>query len=274
MPWTSKHVQWLIDTKKRLITADGKSVAIFEFQHKNDVKVLSVWAKHFRNHYCLDSEIDSLVSGTGLTKGQYLEQVKFPDKTNAPGPSIRAGDFAEILVADYLEYVLKKYWVPRNRFNNKAVRNESVKGCDVLGFYVKNDGKISADDELILFESKAQLTSVATMTSRLQDAITDSAKDIVRKAEALNALKQRFLDRAQKSEAQTVERFQNITDNPYKEVNGAAAVLCKDAFNESVASNANSEKHPNSRNLVLVIIHGADLMALAHDLYRRAADEA
>jgi hypothetical protein len=56
--------------------------------------------------------LELLVSGTGLTKAEYLIQRKFPDARNAPGPSIRAGDFAEILVADYVEYKLG-YWCPR-----------------------------------------------------------------------------------------------------------------------------------------------------------------
>ena len=32
----------------------------YEFHHEKDEAVLSGWAKHFRNHYCLDTEIDFL----------------------------------------------------------------------------------------------------------------------------------------------------------------------------------------------------------------------
>ena len=68
MPWTNKHIQWLVDTGKRLKTTDGKEVEVWEFRHQNDDDVLSAWAKHFRNHYCLDTEIDFLKGLVGAIK--------------------------------------------------------------------------------------------------------------------------------------------------------------------------------------------------------------
>ena len=61
MPWTSEHINWLIDTGERLTTVDGKTVEVWEFRHEEDDEILSLWARHFRNHYCLDSEIDFFV---------------------------------------------------------------------------------------------------------------------------------------------------------------------------------------------------------------------
>lgn len=58
MPWTSEHIKWLVDTGERLKTDGGKEVEVWEFRHEKDEAVLSAWAKHFRNHYCFDSEID------------------------------------------------------------------------------------------------------------------------------------------------------------------------------------------------------------------------
>ena len=95
-----QHIKkWLVKTDEILNTADGKTVKIWELQYSQDNEILSSWAKHFRNHYCSDNQIDSLRSGTGLTRAEYLTQIKFPDSNRAPGPSIRAGDFGEILVA-------------------------------------------------------------------------------------------------------------------------------------------------------------------------------
>jgi hypothetical protein len=99
------HIQWLTDTGKRLSTADGKEIEVWEFRHQNDISILSEWAVHFRNQYCSDKQIDSLRSGTGKSRAQYLNDIKFPDAKATPGPSIRSGDFAEILIADYLEYI-------------------------------------------------------------------------------------------------------------------------------------------------------------------------
>jgi len=271
MPWTNKHLEWLKKTNDELTTADGKTVEVWEFFHQRDDKVFSAWAKHFRNHYCLDSEIDNLRDGTGLCRSEYLCEYVFPDKSTAPGPSIRAGDFAEILVADFLEYVMC-YWVPRFRYDEKAVRNESTKGADILGFKVVSDEE-SLDDALSVFEAKAKLTGHSS--NRLQDAVDDSVKDFfVRKAESLNALKRRFIREGNQTKAIKIKRFQNKADHPYNEISGAAAILTKTAFNPDVLSTTDTTKHPNVDNLKLIVIKGQDLMQLVHKLFRRAADEA
>jgi len=57
--------------------------------------VLSAWAKHFRNHYCLDEEIDYLRQGYGYSRAEYLTKIKLPDASEAPGPSIRSGDLGK-----------------------------------------------------------------------------------------------------------------------------------------------------------------------------------
>ena len=124
---TQLWLQWLDDTGERLQTTDGKTVEVWEFRHQNDQNVLSAWASHFRNHYCLDTEIDNYRRGYNYSRSEYLKNIIFPDERTAPGPSIRAGDFGEILVADYLEYILG-FWVPRTRYGDKTIRNESTKG--------------------------------------------------------------------------------------------------------------------------------------------------
>ena len=154
MPWTSEHTKWLVDTGERLKTADGKEVEVWEFHHEKDEAVLSAWAKHFRNHYCFDSEIDYWRRGYKCSRGEYLNTIKFPDQKDSPGPSIRSGDFGEVLVADFLEYLLG-YWVPRTRYGDKTIRNESTKGSDIIGFHIVKDGRASSKDRLAIFEAKA-----------------------------------------------------------------------------------------------------------------------
>lgn len=101
MPEKLFHMNWLIDTRESINTVAGVEIKVFEFMHQQDEAVLSAWAKHFRNHYCKDEEIDFLIEGTGRSRAEYLTSVKFPSQNGAPGPSIRAGDFGEILVSDY-----------------------------------------------------------------------------------------------------------------------------------------------------------------------------
>lgn len=272
MPWTSEHTKWLIDTRERLQTADGNKIAVLEFRHENDEAILSAWAKHFRNHYCFDSEIDYFRRGYKYSRKEYLETIKFPDPRDAPGPSIRAGDFGEVLVADFLEY-LRDYWVPRTRYGNKAIRNESTKGTDIIGFHIVTDGEASSADRLAIFEAKAQFSG-RNAKARLQDAVDGSAKDVVRKAESLNAIKHRLHDQKKLDDAEKIERFQCDVDHPYKEVYGAVALFENSLFDRSLSTSTDTSSHPHSGDLTLVIIKGNQMMALVHELYRRAADEA
>ena len=134
-----EHVRWLIDTGEKLTLDNGKSVDVWVLRHVEDDDMLSAWAMHLRNHYCLDDEIDFYRRGLGLSRTDYLNNIKLPDSIKAPGPSIRAGDFSEILVSDYLQFILD-YWVPRTRYGDKTVRNESTKGSDVIGFKIIDEG--------------------------------------------------------------------------------------------------------------------------------------
>lgn len=268
MPWTSDHLNWLVYTGKLITTACGKQAKVFRFDHDvNDQAVMSKWAKHFRNHYCSDAHIDMLKS-PGQSNSDYLLSMKFPDQSRAPGPSIRAGDFAEILVADYLTYI-QGYTVPRTRYDRKGVPNESTKGSDVLAF--KTDAYNSANDELLVYEVKAKLSPPSK--SLLQDAIEHSAKDYLRLAESLNGIKQRMFDRGEHESIGLVSRFQDSVNQPHKTKYGAAAICSNSAYDENLLSQADSTSHPNTDDLELIALHGEELMALAHALYERAAHE-
>lgn len=281
-PWYSEHTNWLIDTGERLRTADGKDVEVWEFRHEKNQAVLSAWAKHFRNHYCLDAEIDFLRGKR--PRSDYLTNIRFPCKTSKLGPGIRAGDFGEILVADYLHW-LHGYWVPRVRWSSKVVRDESPKGSDVIGFrFHENDEEASIRDVLFVFEAKTKFS--VSKINRLQDAINDSAKDHIRIDESLNFIKQKLFEKNEVEQAQKIDRFQSPVDIPYKETYGAAAIISDECFDadelaaadcQKVPKSAKSEKvfpHPYGDSLVLLVIKGPDMMGLVNELYRRAADEA
>lgn len=270
---TPAHLAWLVDTGKRLHTGEGHEIEIWELQHTDDAAVLSEWAKHFRQHYCDDELLDTLRQGTGKSRAEYLVDLKFPDEKNAPGPSIRAGDFSEIIVADYIEYKLG-FWCPRQlRYDFKWNRNESAKGCDVMGFRFVADGAPNPNDELFVFESKAKFSGNEPV-NRLQDAVDDSAKDRLREAMTLNAFKQRYLERKEAEAAQKIERFQDEADRPFKRISGAAAVLSDHLFDENLIQTTTVAGHFNADNMKLVIVTGATLMGLVNALYGRAANEA
>lgn len=264
------HITWLADTGEVIRTADGLEAKIWVLNHEEDPKILSAWANHYRQHYCRDEDLEDLVAGTGLSKADFLTQIKFPDKAKPPGPSTRAGDFGEILVADLIEYLLG-YWCPRHgRYENRENRSVPSNGTDIIGFCFVGDAP-SPDDELLIIESKAGLRP--TKTNRLQEAINDSGKDVAREAMSLSAIKQRLL-KVNRDDALRVERFQNQGDRPFKRTNAAVAVLDEEVFEGLNFSESDASKHQNSSNLRLILIKGNSMMDLVHALYERAANEA
>ena len=268
MPWTDQHLQWMHETGEVIVTQCGKNIKVLSFAHDvNNAAAMSAWAKHFRNHYCDDSQID-LLKAPGQSRADFLLTMKFPNATQAPGPSIRAGDFAEILVADYLTY-LCGYVVPRTRYDRKGVPNESTKGSDVLAF--RYSLQSPQNDELLVYEVKAKFT--ASAANNLQNAIDDSVKDEIRVAESLNGIKQRMIDRNEIGSVPMIARFQNSVESPYTRKYGAAAVCAEVAYDPELLAQSDSSHHPHRASLELIAIHGDEMMALAHALYQRAANE-
>lgn len=266
------HLKWLVNSGEAITLPSGNTVPIWDLQHHAVETVLSEWAKHFRNHYCVDHDLPALVNGTGLSNKDYLLTIKFPDSKAAPGPSIRAGDFAEILVADFVEYFLG-YWCPRElRYDQKFSRDESAKGCDVLGFKFESNKLGHPNDELFIFESKAAFSGKPR--NRLQDAVDDSIKDRFRESLSLNAIKQRFIERGDMPKATVIARFQNIVDRPFIRKNGAAAVVDVTTYDPILLGQTDINAHYNAAELHLLVIRGPDMMKLVHGLYERAANEA
>jgi len=271
MPWNLEHTSWIKPLISTLTTIDGKKVTLLEFNPDlSNTEIMSKWAKHFRNHYCFDNEIDFLREGTKLSRKEFLQQLKFPT-TRGFGPGIRSGDFSEILIADYVEFILE-YWVPRTRYGNKIIRDESTKGSDLIGFKIYDDHE-TVNDILTMFEVKAQLSGTIT-NPRLQNAINDSVKDELRKAESLNGMKQRLFDKGEIVSANKIARFQNIADKPYTLTYGAAALFSNSIYNDSIITNSDSSSHPNNSDLLLIVLKGSDLMNIVHELYKIAANEA
>ena len=148
-------------------------------------------------------------------------RVLFPDASKTPGPSLRSGDFGEILVADYIEYLLG-YWCPRTlRYQDRWNRNDSTKGCDIIGFGFTSGEPHHCEDELFIFESKSGMTK--TNTNRLQDAITDSIKDHLREAMTLNAMKQRMLVRGEQERAEKAPLPGHISNHVSRSPAGVSA---------------------------------------------------
>ncbi len=255
-----------------LTLSGGGTCEVWELAVPTDVMYLSEWASRFRQTYCPDSDLDVLCAGTGKSRAEYLLELVFPDKTTPPGPGVRSGDFAELLVSDYVEFILG-YWVPRGKYAEKGSRNESVKGVDIVGFKCLDATQPKAIDEMLTFEAKAQLGG-GKYKDRLQVAVDDSGKDYLRAAETLAAMKRRMHIAGEQASMLVVQRFQDAVDRPYRLLSGAAAILSDEAFDTDSIKGTSIAGHNNAGELKLIVIKGKDLMSLANALYQRAADEA
>ena len=266
------HFDWFQDTGERVQSACGLEIEIWQLDAADDPAILSDWAKHLRQHYCADADLPAIVAGTGLTNEAYLLERVFPHATAAPGPSVRSGDFSEILLTDYLEYSLG-CWCPREfRYSGRWNPNDPTKGCDVVGFKPAAIEGESPADALYVFEVKGGMT--ASKANRLQVAIADSFKDATREAFTLHALKRHMLKAGQEADAARVTRYQLEADRPFRRINGAAAVLDTAVAAETDFTTCDTTGHPNGANLHLIVVRGPTLMQLVHALYARAANEA
>lgn len=265
------HMKWLCQ-ENIVMTSDGKEVVIYNFNHIPDKTILKNWAHHFRNYYCIDEMVDLLRNGTKKTRNEYFRDIKFPDKDHPLGRSTRVGDFSEILVADYMQFMLN-YWIPdRDKYSRKKNRNMSLPGCDIIGIYCQNSTK-KIDDVLCCCEVKGKYSGKSD-NGRLEKAINDSAEDALKVAVELSSIKQRFLEQHNTNDALKIERFQNINDNPYTEKYISAAVLDSSIYDEHKIKGINTANYDKRNASSFMIIKISNFKQLINDLYESAANEA
>lgn len=60
MSFEAAHLDWLEQTDT-LTSACGQSIPVFTLKYDAlDSGVMTAWAKHFRNHYCRDEQLELL----------------------------------------------------------------------------------------------------------------------------------------------------------------------------------------------------------------------
>ena len=251
-----------------IATNNGQIVTVYKLDIENEEPILNAWAKHLRNHYCLDSEIDFLRSGPGLSREEFLANIKFPNPRIGIGSAVMSGDFAEILIHDYIEFI-EEYYTTRTRYREKVNRNSSTMGSDVLGYKCSDVNNPNVKDQLIVLEVKAQSRN-SSPEPKLQTAVDHSAKDEIRLAESLNAEVQRLISRNKYPEALIIQRFQNKTDKPYQLNFSAVAVHSTKSYDENLIKKVGTGAHPD-QNVNMLVIYSDDLMDFIKKMYVRAS---
>lgn len=257
---------------REIRSSQGDIIKIFKLANDLvDEKSLDMWASSLKNNYCEECFLNSLISGTGLTRKEYLENFVFPDPSNPQGAATMSGEFGEILMYDFIYFVLK-YYITRTRYLEKVNRNMPVPGSDVIGYKLDDINNPNYNDQLIVAEVKTSSRRLAQneVKDRIELAIKHSVKDKLRIGESLNAEKRRLLNRSRNNEAKIVERFQNKTDRPFKMKLFAVIVLEEKSYSDEAVLDAVNNQHEKSKETNILIICSKELKTFLRELYRRA----
>lgn len=222
-------MQWLV--KETPIVINGYSCSCYKLDWTVDEKLLEDWALHIRRHYIRDDDLSKLTSFRKISTAEYLQKYKIPQFTckDRGGPRIVPGDFAEILVADILQF-LDNYIVPRYKQVLRANPYSSEQGSDVVAYrFVKGSRQPSGDDEIVIVEVKSAVSrkSDREAVRRIVDAVKGSKKDRdnTRDAMTLNYLMERSLQEEDWSTAEELKRFLDRGEHPYRESFHSAVTL-------------------------------------------------
>ena len=259
---------------KSIPYSNGDEIQVYKLNNELlDDDSLNSWASGLRDNYVEEILLEFLVKGTGLTQKEFLEKNIFPNHQDKLGASTMSGEFGEILVYDYINFVLN-YYITRTRYLEKVNPNMPVSGSDVIGYQVKNIDNPSRTDHLIVAEVKTRSSKSRNKNSlceeTVENAIKDSIKDRVRIGESLNAEKRRLINRSRIEEARIVERFQNKTDNPFILDFFAVAVLDNELYSDQAVLDVVNRQHENIKSMNVLIILSKELKLFLRDLYRRA----
>ena len=258
--------------EKELCSFRGDKINVYKLANELlDDDTLNTWASSLRNNYCEAHLLDSLIDGTGLSKEEYLKTMIFPNPSVPQGAATMSGEFGEILIFDYINFVLN-YFVTRTRYLDKINPNMPVPGSDVMGYKIHDISKPNKSDRLIVAEVKTRssVNGKKLCEKTIGTAIDHSVKDRIRIGEPLNAEKRRLLNRSKFMEAKVVERFQNKTDNPFMVNFFAVAVLDSDLYSDQDVLTAIDNHHEIINSTNVLVIHSKELKLFLRDLYRRA----
>lgn len=263
MEATHRYMKYLI-SENPIYTDEGKKIDVFHLDIQDDSEIFEEWATQFRRNYCSDDMLQHMKSAMGISASAYLLDNKLPSK-----PSTKSGDFGEILVADYLQYI-KDYFVPRTRFDSRTNKDMPTPGTDSLGYSFDPHNPDKAEVMVIEVKSSASERCDEKAQKKLQEAIDDSQKDFIRFATSIVASYEKLYS-LNRDEAKILSRFLNLSDNPFKITYGAIAVHSNDSYNLEAIKQVITEKHGDSENIQMIVIHSEKLMDFINKLYLKAS---
>lgn len=260
-----RYIRWFVE-ELDVILSDGMGIPCYRLDHTRDEATLNEWALHLRRHYESDESLAESLVETDQSAAEYLRDYVLPGTANLAA-ACRAGDFTEILVSDLLEFI-HCYKIPRCKQKNRANKDRSTQGTDIVGYrYANADGTASPKDELVAAEVKGILSSGTYEV--LKNAAIDSQADEFRLATTLNFYRKILKATGDFEEARKIARFQRKSEEQFNVRYLGVGVSSIDKVENNVILDYSSDDLMLSTGHEIFFIHGEKLMTLAHDLYAR-----
>lgn len=266
-----EFMNWLL--RDCSVSVNGHPCSCYLLEWTVDDRILDEWSTHVRRHYIRDDDLAHLSSFLGVSKVDYLRRHTIPQYRckDRGGPRIVPGDFAEILVADILQFV-ENYTVPRYKHVSRSNPYASEQGSDVIAYrFAKGPNCPSSADELIVMEVKSAVSgrSERAVGKRISEAIGGSVKDRdkVRDAMTLNYLMERSYIEGDITTANELKRFLNRGDHPWVDSFRSAVTFDTIALG---SDEIEIEDLPaDFPEIPLTLIKARDFLTLVKDVYAR-----
>lgn len=173
------YIKWLLREKKHV---PGIPTDCYFLDWDIDEAELEAWALHVRRHYIRDDELLEDSSLYRMNVEEYLSNFCIPMRyeRDRRGSSVRAGDFAEIIISDLLQFV-EGLSVPRYKQVDRLNPNASDQGSDVVAYKIKDPNDPVKDDLLLIVEVKAKLTDPVRLEKVIENAAAHSKKRCTRR---------------------------------------------------------------------------------------------
>lgn len=261
-----KYIDWIV-TEEGVTLENNTPIYCYRIDYQANDEILDDWALHIRRQYESDEELSIDSTANHMNCEDYLRKYIIPQRDDILGPTVRAGDITEILIADLLEFILG-YTVPRCKQRNRSGKCNSEHGTDVIAYrFSRKDKKPNDRDELIAAEVKAQLTS--TDYTVIEKAISDSKKDEHRLARTIDYYRKKLRMLGNISDAKDIARFLFKPENDYQIKYIAAGISSSKQIKQTIKLSISGDEIILSSNQKVFYVHGKDLMRLTHQIYER-----
>lgn len=267
MNHTTDRITWVLEGDPD--TIDGALVSIGSLSRADSEAITGEQGSVLLVCYVDPEVLRHIAEDNGQLPSEVLRERFLPD-----APPIKVGDFGEVYAREALEGRDDGLVFPGFRWRNKAYKNDTVRGPDLIGFKLQADSEhASRQDTLVLVEAKTRSTRDARVAEKaLTDAVKHSGS---RLADALFTLQASLRELGLEDEAKALARFTKPHPTPYKRRLIPAVVIATNVWREDfldglvVAPTADSE-------LELVVLTIDDLAPWIDEVHcaaSAAADE-